>query len=279
MRSTSGGSGTLDIVGSNDGVSRVNTLSIATNGSGAATAAVDLRNNDLIVDYPVDSPIGNPTSGSMTIARWIKSAHNGGAWNGSGITTTLGDGTNYALGYAEASNVLSFSGGTATFSGQTVDDTAVLVKFTYYGDANLDGSVEVNDFSRLASNFNTSGRLWQDGDFNYDGSVNINDSGLMSPNWQRSPGLRPGPGELPPLAELYVLMLDHPAIYWESKLRPDIWWRFEQFEGMGLGLVPAVPEYLLARGIPEPTAAMAVAGALLVPLAPGRRRRPIAWGV
>ena len=69
-----------------------------------------------------------------------------------------------ALGYAEASQL-----GVATFSGLSVDNTAILVKFTFNGDANLDGKVNALDFNALATNFGkTPGSdVWSQGDFNY----------------------------------------------------------------------------------------------------------------
>jgi hypothetical protein len=43
-----------------------------------------------------------------------------------------------------------------TFAGQTVDSTAVLIKYTWSGDANLDGIANLADFNLMASNFGQS---------------------------------------------------------------------------------------------------------------------------
>jgi hypothetical protein len=86
-----------------------------------------------------------------------------------------------ALGFAEASDVLGPSGG--TFSGVFVDSTAILVKFTRYGDANLDRAVDLFDFNRLAANFGGSGKVWSQGDFNYDGLVDLLDFNLLAANF------------------------------------------------------------------------------------------------
>jgi len=79
------------------------------------------------------------------------------------------------LGFAEASDVAV--GG--MFAGQSVDGTAVVVKFTLYGDATLDGSVDFNDLVKLAQNFNTTlpaaQGSWSRGDFTFDGMVDFND--------------------------------------------------------------------------------------------------------
>ena len=46
------------------------------------------------------------------------------------------------------------------------------LRYTFAGDANLDGIVNGTDFTLLAGNFNLSNRYWSQGDFNYDGKVN-----------------------------------------------------------------------------------------------------------
>ena len=90
-----------------------------------------------------------------------------------------------AVGYAEASNVLTPTGG--NFSGETVDGTAVLVRWTYQGDATLDGQVDVSDLGRLATNWQQSAD-WSGGDFNYDGFVDVTDLGALATNWQLGVG-------------------------------------------------------------------------------------------
>jgi plastocyanin len=54
-----------------------------------------------------------------------------------------------------------------------------------FGDANLDGLVNLADFNTLASNFGQSGRTWDSGDFNGDGNVNLNDFNLLAANFGR----------------------------------------------------------------------------------------------
>ena len=45
-----------------------------------------------------------------------------------------------------------------------------------FGDADLTGTVNLNDFNRLAANFGTTGTgLWSQGDFNYDGVISGDD--------------------------------------------------------------------------------------------------------
>ncbi|HRK29849.1 MAG TPA: S8 family serine peptidase [Tepidisphaeraceae bacterium] len=61
------------------------------------------------------------------------------------------------------------------------------------GDATGDGTVNLNDFTRLAANFGQSPRIYSQGDFNYDTVVNLNDFTILAASF----GLT-----LPPLADL-----------------------------------------------------------------------------
>ncbi len=74
-----------------------------------------------------------------------------------------------------------------------MDNTSVLAKYTYYGDANLNGSVTLPDFNALASNFGGSGLRWAQGDFNYDTSVTLHDFNRLAANFGAG-GLGPGDG-------------------------------------------------------------------------------------
>src|SRR5207248_6144452 len=100
------------------------------------------------------------------------------------------NGHSTGLGYAEASSVLTYSNGTASFSGQTLsDNTAVLVRYTLRGDANLSGTVDLTDFTFLAANFNkSSGAQWLDGDFNYDDKVDLTDFTFLASNFNQTVG-------------------------------------------------------------------------------------------
>jgi hypothetical protein len=140
---------------------------------------LDIKANDLIVDYgpAVASPL-------PAIRQLIASGYNGGAWGGNGITTTAGaPGT--GLAYAEASRLLSLTGSqTGMWDGQTVDASAVLIKFTWYGDLNFDGVVDPDDYVLMDRSYAVglppaTAAEWMDGDFNYDGVLTPADYLLM----------------------------------------------------------------------------------------------------
>jgi T5SS/PEP-CTERM-associated repeat protein len=159
-------------------------VTILPNGTSAGTSRVrsleidggrlDLNNNDLVIDYDGASPI-------QSVRQQLQSGYANGAWTGEGIATSMGNASNLGLGYADASAI--FSSFPATFSGQSVDNTTVLIAFTRFGDANLDGLVNLADFNRLASNFGGTDRVWSQGDFNYDGLVNLADFNRLASNF------------------------------------------------------------------------------------------------
>ena len=156
--------------GGPDGTSRVSTLDVSIGGR------LDVTNNDLVIDYT-----GTGASPITTVRNLIRSAYNNGDWSGDGLATSTGDASQLGLGYAESGAL--FSTFPATFGGQQVDDTSVLIGLARYGDANLDGAVNLSDFNRLAANFGQSGKLWTDGDSTYDGIVNLNDFNRLAANF------------------------------------------------------------------------------------------------
>ncbi len=140
------------------GTSIINGLSVA------ASAQLDLTNNSLIVDYTAVGMLVNDTRLMLADGRLATSATGG------------------KLGYADNA-VLHLT----SFGGQTVDDTNLLVKFTYGGDANLDGQVDISDLGALATAWQTSS-VWTGGDFDYSGFVDISDLGILATNWQLGVG-------------------------------------------------------------------------------------------
>jgi hypothetical protein len=74
-------------------------------------------------------------------------------------------------------------GNPATYLGQPIDATTILMRYTRTGDANVDGTTNVLDFALLAANFNNAGTRWGRGDFNYDGTTNIGDFSLLAANF------------------------------------------------------------------------------------------------
>jgi hypothetical protein len=57
--------------------------------------------------------------------------------------------------------------------------TDVLVKYTYFGDANLDGVVDGSDYTLIDNGYHNKLTGWGNGDFNYDGVVDGSDYTLI----------------------------------------------------------------------------------------------------
>jgi hypothetical protein len=155
-----------------------NTLQLAANSGGnsvasltiAAGSTLDLTNNHLIINYA-----GGPDP-IATIRGYLKTGYNNGNWTGPGIdSSAIPAGGHYALGYADgADNVVK-----GLSSGQ------IEIKYTLYGDANLDGLVSGDDFTILAANIGKIVSGWDKGDFNYDGVVSGDDFTLLVSNLGR----------------------------------------------------------------------------------------------
>ncbi len=158
-------SGTFQITGGRNfttSASYTNSGQTVVGTSSALTITGDLNNTGtidvggvLIVDYATTSPLA-------TIASQIASGYASGAWNGIGINSTpaalvAADQSalhKTGLGYADASALGIV--GTGTVAGVTVDDTAVVIRYTLAGDANLDGQVNTLDFAMLAGDFGSN---------------------------------------------------------------------------------------------------------------------------
>ena len=128
----------------------------------ASGASVDVRNNSLKIDYSGQS------SPAVAIQNQLASGYAGGAWNGAGINTSSAT-SDKGLGWLE-----------------DVGNQSITVQYAYYGDSNLDKTVDTIDFNLLAANFSGAGRVWGQGDFNYDGVVDTVDFNLLASNFGKT---------------------------------------------------------------------------------------------
>ena len=154
-------------------------LSITGNGT------LDIGNNRIIIDY--SSPATDPIA---SIEQWIANGYYG--LSGPSIISsdiTADDalsGLSYGIGYAD--------GADGVVAGLPSGEIEIM--FTLLGDANLDGTVNAEDFTQFSHNLGQSGMMWDDGDFNYDGTVNAEDFTLFSANLNQSAGLAAAAGTL-----------------------------------------------------------------------------------
>jgi hypothetical protein len=140
-----------------------------------APALLDLATNDLLLDYTGGSQLA-------AIQQLINTARAGGAWNGNGLTSSAARNNpqhNTTLGAMEATDYKSIYGSGTTFDGESLDDSMVLVKYTYYGDTDFNGRVNFDDYVRTDNGFNNHQTGWMNGDFDGNGQVNFDDYVLL----------------------------------------------------------------------------------------------------
>jgi hypothetical protein len=135
---------------------------------------VDLANNDMDVQ-----------GGSLTnITNQIKEGYGNGNWNGAAgiVSTSAASNTSHLTMLGVILNGTTYGSATGSlgmFDGIYPAATDVLVKFTYYGDTNLDGAVDGSDYTNIDNGFHNHLTGWQNGDFNYDAVVDGSDYTLI----------------------------------------------------------------------------------------------------
>jgi fibronectin-binding autotransporter adhesin len=170
----------------------LSSLSITNNGT------LDIGNNRILVSYTAGhDPIAS-------IAQWIANGFNGSGGpeiiSSDIATDDSATGLSYGIGYADGADGLV--GGLP--SGE------IEIMFTLLGDANLDGTVNAEDYTPFSHNLGQSGMYWDDGDFNYDGTVNSEDYTPFSHNLGQSASLAAAAGDLQP-ANFSMVSVPEPA--------------------------------------------------------------------
>jgi autotransporter-associated beta strand protein len=164
-------------VGALHPTSNINLTSLSISGNGT----LDIGNNRIIIDYTTGhDPIAS-------IATWIKNGFSDGEAAGANPAIISSDiaadntasGFSYGIGYAD--------GADGAIAGLPSGEIEIM--FTLLGDANLDGTVNSEDFTPFSNNLNSSGRSWDQGDFNYDGTVNSEDFTPFSHDLNQSASL------------------------------------------------------------------------------------------
>jgi hypothetical protein len=182
---------------SNAAGNMINAASLSINGG-----QLNLTDDAMVVR---SGTLGTPSSGTYNgLTGLVQSGKNGNGasnWNGNGIITSMtaakGAGPRTTIGIANASDALGFTSGTRTWRGQTVDASAILLMYTYDGDANLDGKINADDYFQIDSSMNKPSTMtsYARGDFNYDGKINGDDYFIIDMNFA---GQGASFGDLPP---------------------------------------------------------------------------------
>jgi hypothetical protein len=125
--------------------------------------SIDLTDNDMILHATAATRSQRVREVEAYVAAGRNANPSAGRWRGAGLASS-----------AAAANPL-----TALAVGVAGDD--VVVKYSYNGDANLDGRINADDYFRIDPGFlaQPSDPLYFNGDFNYDGRVNADDYFLI----------------------------------------------------------------------------------------------------
>ncbi|MGH7179108.1 MAG: M36 family metallopeptidase, partial [Tepidisphaeraceae bacterium] len=143
-------------------------------GVSALGARVDLFDNDLIVDFP---------AGLASVQSLINSARNFGNWDWPGLTSSTARdnaASNTTLAAITSQDYWSIYGDAANFDGQTLASTSILVKYTYYGDADFDGRLNLDDYAAIEGGYLLHRTGWLFGDFDGSGGrADLDDYSLI----------------------------------------------------------------------------------------------------
>jgi hypothetical protein len=156
--------GTLVVASDGNRTLRVQSLSI----DGASV--LDLNDNDLVIRNGNFSEIQQ-----LVLAGYSASPDS----TKTGIVSTSGQNSEGITILAVFDNALAGIGEWPFGSGQSLDATAVVGKYTYFGDTNMDGQVTPQDYGAVDSNLGSFGLdmgiAWFLGDTNFDGNVTAQD--------------------------------------------------------------------------------------------------------
>ena len=158
---------------------------VATGVSISEGGTLDLADNDMIIQT-ADATAREAMLANIT--ELIRRGRNttdaaGKLWNGSGMISSAAAGDMRRLtGLGAIGN--NRNDGTQlhmTFNGQAVDGNAVLVKYTWNGDVDLNGKVDADDYFRIDSGFLSGGvkKGYRNGDLDFSGKIDADDYFLV----------------------------------------------------------------------------------------------------
>jgi autotransporter-associated beta strand protein len=140
-----------------------------------STGKFDLADNSMVIRNMTPVQVRSLVQGSFNLGHW-----NGATGLNSSTAATDARGAT-GLGYATA-GFLSKS----SFKGVSpLSGTDVLVRYTYYGDADLSGATTLDDFTLFLIGLQNGGTTWVQGDFDYSGLTTLDDFNLFLRGYQQ----------------------------------------------------------------------------------------------
>jgi hypothetical protein len=140
-----------------------------------STGKFDLADNSMVIRNMTPVQVRSLVQGSFNLGHW-----NGATGLNSSTAATDASGAT-GIGYATA-GFLSKS----SFKGVSpLSGTDVLVRYTYYGDADLSGATTLDDFTLFLIGLQNGGTTWVQGDFDYSGLTTLDDFNLFLRGYQQ----------------------------------------------------------------------------------------------
>jgi hypothetical protein len=148
------------------------------------TGLLDLGGNDMDLQNGSLATVTNMASAGTNFATAV--------FQPEGVTSSAatGDTTNLTmLGVIQNNQggaaIYGNGTGQSAFDGTAPGASDILVKYTYFGDTNLDGKVDGSDYSRIDNGFIAKLSGWFNGDFNYDNVIDGSDYTLIDNAFNR----------------------------------------------------------------------------------------------
>ncbi len=178
--------------GGTNGVSVIKNLT--TTGAGSH---IEIHNNDMVLDYGA-----NPSTYTDVVNKVKSGLVLLGGTGTEGISSVEVDAQTVAgtmLAVVDDGDPL-ISGAITEISGLAIPSptSSILVKYTWFGDSNLDGVVDGSDYALIDTGFTAGGALggWVFGDYDYSGTIDGSDYALIDTGFISQTGALPEPTTL-----------------------------------------------------------------------------------
>ena len=194
MQQVTMGTGTADAI-NQSGVVVGSTAQDAWHSPAQAFVSIPVAGGYLPVTLPslgngtTDGAYGISDTGVVvgeSAGRAMIATESGSTWTTTDLNTLISATSGWTLQVAEAiSNNGNYIVGNGTIAGQT---HGFLLQAAMPGDANLDGTVDINDLTIVLAHYNQTGATWAQGEFTGNGTVDINDLTIVLAHYNQSLG-------------------------------------------------------------------------------------------
>jgi hypothetical protein len=173
------------------------------------TGRLDITDKHLIIETGSVGSWNGSTYTGLTGA--IQSGRGDGRWNGaSGVVTSMTAATTSIL------TTIAIAPGEAVSADFDFDPTDTVIRYTWGGDADLNGLLDGDDYFFIDSHVHQSGSVFgfHNGDFDYNGEINGDDYFILDSNilFAQTSGALTGLAAIPEPSALALLSLALPLL-------------------------------------------------------------------